>query len=108
MSVSNERMEKALAYLATTDESAAELKTDVERKSFKVKKIKAAIFTHSSGNIEERKAAAEVAPETLDAEAGYLHAHTEFGQIDNKRKTEALVIDCWRSINSARTKGIMV
>jgi hypothetical protein len=108
MSISSERLEKALKFLAETDEDAANLKVDVERASFKLKKVKAAIFVHSGGNIEERKSQAEISPEADNATVEYLDAYAKSEALQNKRKTEVLIVDVWRSLNSARTKGIIV
>ena len=103
--ITQERMEKALKYLAESDQESAELKTDVERAAFKLKQVKATIFIHSEGNIEQRKAIAETSQETKDAELEYLQAHTESGKVENKRKTQLLITEIWRSLNANRRQG---
>lgn len=103
--ITQDRLEKALRYLAETDEQAAELKVDVERQSFKLKKVKAAIFLHSDGNIEERKSAAETADETVHAEHDYLAAYQQSEAMNNKRKTEELITRIYQTESANRRQG---
>jgi Na+/phosphate symporter len=103
--ISDERLAKALTYISETDQQAAELKTDVERQQFKLKKIKSAIFSCSEGNIEERRSEAEVADSTQEQVKEYLVSLQDYNEIDNKRKTEQLIIEVWRSLNANRRQG---
>ena len=103
--ITEERLTQALKFLAETDSPAANLKTDVERQSFKLKRIKATIFIHSTGNIEQRKAIAETSQETIDQEDVYLTAISEHESVSNKRKTEILITEIWRSLNANRRVG---
>ncbi len=105
MSVSQERLERSLKFLAETDEPAAEAKTAVERASFKLKKVKAAIIQHEEGAMELRKAKAENSPEADQAGMEYLDAYLESEKLHNKRKTEQLIVDVWRSLNANRRQG---
>ena len=103
--ISEDRLQKALTFIAETDEKAAELKTDVERASYKSKKIKASIFVHEEGAMDLRKAKAEISQDAIDADAEYLQAHQDSQALENKRKTEFLVVDVWRSLNASRRQG---
>lgn len=103
--ISDERLSKALTYISETDQTHAELKTDVERQQYKLKKIKAAIFSVESGNNEERKSAAETSESTQDQVDNYLDSLERFNEVDNKRKTELLIIEVWRSLNANRRQG---
>ena len=103
--ISKDRLEKALTFISETDEKAAELKTDVERAAYKSKKIKATLFVHGEGSVEMRKAGAETAQEAIDADAEYLQAHQDSQALENKRKTEFLIVDVWRSLNASRRQG---
>lgn len=103
--ISSERLTKALEFIATTDEDAAELKTNVERQAYIVKKVKSAIIEHEDGAMELRKAKAETSPETESAMDIYLEAYRNYAAMDNKRKTEYLVVEVWRSLNANRRQG---
>jgi len=103
-----ERVEKALKYLAETDELEAELKSEVEG----AKKMRDSMFTtiaaHASGTVLEREAAAYESDKYEQAENRYLDALSKHGTVKNKRHRADQTIDIWRSINSARGKGQVV
>jgi hypothetical protein len=103
--ISKDRLEKALTFISETDEKAAELKTDVERASYKAKKVKATLFVHGEGSVEMRKALAETWKDAVDADNEYLQAHQDSQALENKRKTVLLFVDVWRSLNASRRQG---
>lgn len=106
--ISDERLSKALTYLAETDEEAAMLKANVERGEYIKKRVRAAEFLSADGkSVEERKAKAEVSKEVEAAEHDYTRALQAYEHIAAKRKTEALVVDVWRSISANRRQGQM-
>jgi len=105
MSVSDDRMEKALRYLAETDERAAELKADVERQEYKVKAMKAAVFKLSDGTVADRNAAAETADDVIKAQADHVKAIAAYMSVSNKRATETLIVDVWRTCAANRRHG---
>lgn len=103
--ISEERLEKALRFLAETDESAAELKVQVERKNYLVDLSRRRGFKLSEGNIEERKAIAEMSDETKEAFNEYLSAMLEWEKLKAKRATEELIVEVWRSLEASRRQG---
>lgn len=105
MTVSVEKMEKALAYLATTDFQSAEFKAEVRRKEYIAKKVRARVFLSSEGNNEERKAQGEVSEEVSKAEEELAQMEAEYEKLKAKRMTAALLIDVWRSLNASRRQG---
>lgn len=105
--ISDERLSKALTFLSETDMEAAERKADVERQMFRFKKVKAAIFEHGEGAMDLRKAIAENSPEAEAAYMDYLKELADFETLANKRKTETLIVDVWRSLNASRRQGII-
>jgi hypothetical protein len=106
--ISTERMEAALRYLAETDEQFAELKTAVERNKMKAKAVYSAIYLRSDGTVDERKSKAEKGEDHQAAMQAYFTALKEMEHIRNKRGTESILIDVWRSLNSSRNKGQVV
>jgi hypothetical protein len=104
--ISEDRLEKALTFLARTDETAAELKTEVERKSYLLDLIRKKMFLDATGSsVEQRKAVAETSLEVQKANEEYLDAYLEWEKVSAKRKTEAIVVEVWRSINANRRVG---
>jgi hypothetical protein len=104
--VNDERAEKALRYLLDTDEKAAELKSDMERLEHMAKSMRDTAFQHLQGSVADRTAAANVAPDVQRAWGEYFAAVRACNAVVNKRRTEELVIDCWRSVNSNRRAGL--
>lgn len=106
--IDRERAEKALHYLASTDEPVAVLKIDTERTDLNRTRIKAAIFDHADGNIEERKAISLNDNETKVADESYFATKLKYETLKNRRESAVLFWEHWRSLNSARTKGIVL
>lgn len=105
MLIDEARLQKALTYLAQTDEPAAALRAEVERAEFKAKAVKDAVFLHSVGSVAERNAIAGTAQTYAEAMEAYFTALKASDAMRNKRGTETIVVDAWRSLNSGRNKG---
>jgi hypothetical protein len=98
-------MEEALAYLSDTDESCAALRADMERAEFRAKRTEQAVFKISDGTVAERTANAKTSPDTEAAYDKYFKAMQDYFSVSNRRATEAIVIDTWRSLNANRRQG---
>jgi SOS response regulatory protein OraA/RecX len=100
------RLAKALTYLATTDEPCAELRTDMERAEFKAKAIKDTLFRLTEGrSVADRQAEAGTAAQYTDAMDAYFDAMQQYEAMRNKRTTESIVVETWRSLNASRRQG---
>lgn len=107
MLITNERLEEALTKLSRTDAPIAELHANAERAEFRSKAIKDAIFLRSEGSVAERNAIAGTHPEYGAAMEAYFAALQAHDTMKNERSREVLIIDVWRSLSSARTKGVI-
>jgi len=103
--ITQERMEDALQFLSDTDESCAALRSDMERAEYRAKRTKSAVFTISTGSVAERTAMADTHPDTESAYEQYFKAMHEFEAMKNKRATESIVFEAWRSLNSNRRQA---
>jgi hypothetical protein len=103
--VTQQRMEEALAYLSDTDEPCATLRADMERAEFRAKRTEQAIFKISDGTVAERTASAKTSPDTEAAYDKYFQALQDYHAMSNRRATESIVIDTWRSLNANRRQG---
>lgn len=103
--VTQQRMEEALEYLSSTDETCATLRADMERAEFRAKRTEHAVFKISDGTVAERTADAKTSPDTEAAYERYFKALQAHETMRNKRTTEAIVIDTWRSLNANRRQG---
>lgn len=107
MLITTERLEDALKKLAQTDGPVSELHANVERAEFRSKAIKDAIFLRSEGSVAERNAIAGTHPEYSAAMESYFSALQAHDTMKNERSREVLIVDIWRSLSSARTKGLI-
>ena len=103
--LTQDRMEDAIEHLSSTDELAADAKTEVEREDYRRDAIKDAIFLRSDGSVAERNAISKTHPEYAAACEKYFNALQKFERMKNKRSTEAIVVEAWRSVNSNRRQG---
>jgi hypothetical protein len=104
--ITDERAEKSLRYLAETDESCAELRAATETAEAHAKAIRNAIYLHSGkSTVADRQAEADSSPQYADALKSYFDALKEWDAVKNKRQTECIVIECWRSIQANQRKG---
>ena len=107
MTITTERMEKAITYLAETDQTCADLRADMERAEFKAKAVRDAQIKHGDGTVADRTAAAGSSPEYESAMNRYFDFIAAYEHVKNRRSTEAIVCECWRSVNSNRKQGIV-
>lgn len=107
MLIDDRRLEQSLKKLAVTDGPVASLHADVERAEYRAKAVKDAIFLRSEGSVAERNAIAGTHPEYSAAMETYFSAIQAHETMRNERSREMLIVDVWRSLSSARTKGLI-
>lgn len=107
MLIDDTRLEHSLKKLAQTDGAVAELHAEAERAEFRAKAIKDAIFLRSEGSVAERNSIAGTHPEYSAAMEKYFGALQAHETMRNERSREMLIVDVWRSLSSARTKGMI-
>ena len=107
--VSQDRMIKALHFLAETDMPYAKAKALVEGLSEQKKTIKALQYlSASAGTQGDRTELAYASREYQDHCKKLQDAILDMEYLRNKRQTEALIVDVWRSLNSARKQGMVI
>lgn len=107
MLVTTDRLEDALKKLALTDGPVADLHAEVERADYRAKAVKDAIFLRSEGSVAERNAIAGTHPEYGASMEKYFEALAKHETMKNQRSREVLIVDVWRSLSSARNKGLV-
>ena len=106
MSISDARMEKALTYLVQTDESCAQAKAlmiGLEEQKRTVISIEMLKSDEKSAALKEVQA--RVSDAYIQWAGDYKKSVYEYETIRNKRITESLCIEAWRSCNSNKKKG---
>ena len=102
-----QRADDAANLVANTDQQIAELKVKHERDKRKAKRVWSALFLRFEGNIESRKAQAEIHPDYQTAQAAEMTSLLEYEKLRNQRDTAQLIIDFWRSYNKATREGLV-
>lgn len=103
--ITDERMSEALEFLSSSDDEAAELRTDAERAEFKARAVRDAVFLHETGTVAERTAKAGNSDHYKDAMQDY-YAKLELAErIRNRRNTAELIIRAWQTVSSNRRQG---
>ncbi len=103
--ISEERAEKALRYLVDTDEPCALALAELVRAEYGWKATREAVFTHAEVTVGERKAIAATHHATKEAHERYCAAVALYSKMANKRETERIVLDTWRTISANRRMG---
>ena len=103
--ITEQRLTQALKYLAETDEPAAKAKAYMLGLEGQEKTILATQFLGIEGTVAVRDATAR----TTQAYATWLTQYKEsvydFEILRNKRSTEALIVEVWRSLNANQRRG---
>lgn len=100
-------MEKALTYLATTDEPAAAAKAlmvGLEEQKRTVISVAMLASNEKSATMKEVEARASVSYAQWAED--YKSSVYEYEILRNKRITESQVIDAWRSCNKSSNSGV--
>ena len=98
--------ERALNYLAETDEPYAKAYAAKDAFKERIKLAKAKVFLESRANtVKEREAEAESSEEVASYVDDWENAVADWKLMDNKRKRAELTIDVWRSVNASRRRN---
>jgi len=109
MIISEKRLQQALTYLAETDEPVSKAKARMKGLEAQKDTIRAVAFLEKEGcgGVSERTEMAKASPEYRQWVKDYEESVLDYELINNKRNTEALIVEVWRSLNSARSKGVL-
>ena len=98
--ISEERLEKAITYLAHTDEEAAKSKALCKKLEKMERIIRGEAFLKGTGTVAEREAKAVTSQEFRDHVAYAENCWVDAELLDNKRHTEEVIIDIWRTMSA--------
>ena len=108
MITTEDKVSKALDFLATTDKSHAEAKARCKFLDQKRKTVKAVAFNEAEGKSNEVKTnKAYASQEYKDVCDEIKSAEYDYQILTNQRLRATLTIDVWRSEFSARKQGII-
>ena len=99
------KAEKALDYLQQSEQEFAELKAKHQAMDKRRSIVRASCFLDSEGTAAERKEKAENHPDYRQAVNDWQKAMEDFYLVDAKRERANLIIEMYRSVNSAMKRG---
>jgi len=105
--VSEERLTKALKYLAETDEECARARALVKGLEEQRKTVKALAYLEAEGTNTDRQEKAYASSEYTEHIARLENAIADYELLANKRSTEALIVEVWRSEGANRRRGTL-
>ena len=105
--ITEDKLGKALTYLAETDETCAKAKSLMKGLEYRLKTNKAIAFLDAEGAQGVRENIAYQDTRFTDTVGRYENAVADYETMANKRKTAELIVEVWRSVNSARSRGII-
>ncbi len=105
MDISDDRLQKSLTYLATTDEEAAQARAYMDGMNEQKKTVFSVELLKASGSVEVKKAEAYSSSSYMQHAKLVQQAIYDYEVLRNKRLTEALIVEVWRSCNANRRRG---
>lgn len=103
--IDEDRVTKALQYLAMTDTEAAKAKAKAEVMKKHDKTVKAYGFLDASGTVAEREAKSVTTDQWRKYEKDLQEAIVDSETMQNKRDTEKGIVEVWRTEQANRRKG---
>ena len=98
--ISEERLEKAMVYLAHTDEEAAKAKALCKKLEKIERIIRGEAFLRASGTVAEREAKAVTSEQYKEHVSYAENCWVDSELLDNKRHTEEVIVDIWRTMSA--------
>jgi len=107
MIVTQQRLEKALHFLAETDTENAQWRGAVLRTEHMAKVAEALAYQQldKSMTVEDRKRAVLLVPEVQKAHEEHFKAVTEAERLKARRQREVIVIELYRTMEASRRVG---
>ena len=103
--IKEDRLQKALTYLAETDEPAARAKAYMVGLDKQEKTVLGMELLKVTGTNPERDGKARNSDSYKQWQEMYQNAVMDYELYRNKRATEELIIEVWRSENANRRRG---
>lgn len=103
--ISDEKLQKALHYLATTDETCAMARGLMVGLEKQEKTILGVEYGSATGTVGDRDAAARTSDQYREWREKYETAVVDYEILRNKRNTASVIVEVWRSENANRRSG---
>lgn len=108
MSITENDMEAALEFLADSDEKWAMARSLYEGLNEQKKTVKAVAFMRSNESAQTAKEQDAYASQAYKEHLMQMQmAQLEYLTLDAHRLTATMRIECWRSLNASRRRGVI-
>lgn len=105
MIITDEKVQKAVSYLAQTDEDCARAKVLFEGLKDQLKTIEGEEYLKADGTQTERTSKARISTNYQNMNIKIQDAHAEYEIMRNKRLTAEKIIDMWRTEQANTRRG---
>lgn len=103
--ITDEKVEKALNYMAETDKEFANAHGLLEGLKRQTKTIEGAIFLTTKGTIPERMAQVHTDQAYIDHTHKISEANYDYELLKTRRNTAELIIEVWRTESANQRRG---
>lgn len=105
--ITDDRLDRAMQLLATTDLEFAERKSMMLRTEFMAKHAEALTYKAlgNEGSVEDRKQSVRLDERVLKAWDEHFTAVRDYENLKARREREVLVVELWRSVQANRRVG---
>lgn len=107
MLVNEDRVSKAMGFLAESDLQIANLKGNMKRTEYLAEVAESLAYKAmgGDGSVEDRKKAAKVAQPTQEAWETHFKSVVDYEALRARREREVLVVELWRTESANRRQG---
>jgi hypothetical protein len=107
MVITDERLDKAMTLLATTDLECAERKASVMRTKWLAEHTEALVYKAlgKEGSVEDRKQSVQLDERVGKAWEEHFKAVVGFEALKAQRERNILVVELWRTVQANRRVG---
>jgi len=105
--LNDDRVEKALIFLSSTDTEHALLGARVKEAEEAIKQAKAHSFLIAEGTVAEREAKSIASLKYANATETWVEAYKNFKILDNQRNSEVRITELWQTLSSNKRKGMI-
>lgn len=105
--ITEERLDKAMTFLATTDLECATRKSMVLRTEFMAKHAEALVYKAlgNEGSVEDRKQAVRLHESVMKAWDEHFNAVRDYENLRAQRERNVLVVELFRTYSANRRQG---
>lgn len=105
MNITDESVEKAVAYLAETDVTHARARAEYRALSEMRKTVRAFCFSDAKGGVKVREMAAECHCDYIAHIEKIKQAEIHYFTMTNKRKRAELTVELYRTVSANQRRG---